>query len=284
MSESKPAAAAAAPGHAEGHAGGHAAGHAAAQLGPKRSWEEETGRGGCERKHGFSAEPVPVSAYVGSSKNLKDLKGEDELKRLTRAREEQTRELEVLTKETQRLRDAGEGVDREHARQQQANAARAGAALAAKEGAFLLIKEDLERAREEHAQQLLANEAVLAAKDEAVVRLSLAGAAQSKEAAGLRSASRACGERLLTERVATGREIAGLHHAGEVRERARQDELRLARQEHARELLGKEEALAAKEGVIAGLRREKDQQATPYILNPEPCTLNPKPQPPNPKP
>ena len=27
-----------------------------------------------ERKHGFSAEPVPVSAYVGSSKNLKDLK------------------------------------------------------------------------------------------------------------------------------------------------------------------------------------------------------------------
>jgi hypothetical protein len=27
-----------------------------------------------ERKHGFSAEPVPVSAYVGSSKDLKDLK------------------------------------------------------------------------------------------------------------------------------------------------------------------------------------------------------------------
>jgi len=26
------------------------------------------------RKHGFSAEPIPVSAYVGSSKNLKDLK------------------------------------------------------------------------------------------------------------------------------------------------------------------------------------------------------------------
>ena len=33
------------------------------------------------RKHGFSAEPVPVSAYVGSSKNLKDLKdlGEEEI-------------------------------------------------------------------------------------------------------------------------------------------------------------------------------------------------------------
>jgi hypothetical protein len=27
-----------------------------------------------ERKHGLSTEPVPVSAYVGSSKNLKDLK------------------------------------------------------------------------------------------------------------------------------------------------------------------------------------------------------------------
>ena len=27
-----------------------------------------------ERKHGLSAEQVPVSAYVGSSKNLKDLK------------------------------------------------------------------------------------------------------------------------------------------------------------------------------------------------------------------
>ena len=27
-----------------------------------------------ERKHGFPAEPVQVSAYVGSSKNLKDLK------------------------------------------------------------------------------------------------------------------------------------------------------------------------------------------------------------------
>jgi hypothetical protein len=27
-----------------------------------------------ERKHGFSAEPVPVSAYAGSSKNLKDPK------------------------------------------------------------------------------------------------------------------------------------------------------------------------------------------------------------------
>ena len=27
-----------------------------------------------ERKHGFSAEPVPVSAYVGSSKSLKELK------------------------------------------------------------------------------------------------------------------------------------------------------------------------------------------------------------------
>ena len=30
-----------------------------------------------ERKHGLSAEPVPVSAYVGSSKNLKDLKERD---------------------------------------------------------------------------------------------------------------------------------------------------------------------------------------------------------------
>ena len=30
---------------------------------------------GLERKHGFSAEPVPASADVGSSKNLKDLKG-----------------------------------------------------------------------------------------------------------------------------------------------------------------------------------------------------------------
>ena len=29
---------------------------------------------GDERKHGLSTEPVPVSAYVGSSKNLKDLK------------------------------------------------------------------------------------------------------------------------------------------------------------------------------------------------------------------
>ena len=28
------------------------------------------------RKHGFSAEPVPVSSYVRSSKNLKDLKDE----------------------------------------------------------------------------------------------------------------------------------------------------------------------------------------------------------------
>ena len=27
-----------------------------------------------ERKHGLSTEQVPVSAYVGSSKNLKDLK------------------------------------------------------------------------------------------------------------------------------------------------------------------------------------------------------------------
>ena len=27
-----------------------------------------------DRRHGFSAGPVPVSAYVGSSKNLKDLK------------------------------------------------------------------------------------------------------------------------------------------------------------------------------------------------------------------
>ena len=27
-----------------------------------------------ERKHGLSTEPVPVSAYVGSSKNPKDLK------------------------------------------------------------------------------------------------------------------------------------------------------------------------------------------------------------------
>ena len=27
-----------------------------------------------ERKHGFPAEPVPVSAYAGSSENLKDLK------------------------------------------------------------------------------------------------------------------------------------------------------------------------------------------------------------------
>ena len=26
-----------------------------------------------ERKHGLSSEPVPVSAYVGGSKNLKDL-------------------------------------------------------------------------------------------------------------------------------------------------------------------------------------------------------------------
>jgi len=176
MSESKPAAAAAAPGHAEGHAGGHAAGHAAAQLGPKRSWEEETGRGGCERKHGFSAEPVPVSAYVGSSKNLKDLKGEDELKRLTRAREEQTRELEVLTREAQRLRDAREGGGRAHARQQQVHAERARAAHAAKEEACLLIKEELQRGREE----LVANEAVITAKDGAIVRLSLAGAAQSK--------------------------------------------------------------------------------------------------------
>jgi len=33
--------------------------------------------GSFERKHGFSAEPVPVSAYVGSSKNLKDLKVEE---------------------------------------------------------------------------------------------------------------------------------------------------------------------------------------------------------------
>ena len=29
---------------------------------------------GSERKHGFHAEPVPVSAYVGRSKSLKDLK------------------------------------------------------------------------------------------------------------------------------------------------------------------------------------------------------------------
>ena len=28
-----------------------------------------------ERKHGLSTEQFPVSAYVGSSKNLKDLKG-----------------------------------------------------------------------------------------------------------------------------------------------------------------------------------------------------------------
>ena len=28
-----------------------------------------------ERWHGLSTEPVPASAYVGSSKNLKDLKG-----------------------------------------------------------------------------------------------------------------------------------------------------------------------------------------------------------------
>jgi len=35
---------------------------------------EETARQRDERKHGLSTEPVPVSAYVGSSKNLKDLK------------------------------------------------------------------------------------------------------------------------------------------------------------------------------------------------------------------
>ena len=33
-----------------------------------------TGRVAIERKHGLSTEQVPVSAYVGSSKNLKDLK------------------------------------------------------------------------------------------------------------------------------------------------------------------------------------------------------------------
>ena len=115
---------------------------------------------------------------------------------------------------------------------------------------------------------------------------------KTKEAAGLRSAARACGQRLLAERAATGREP----HAGEVREttfsevretavsevretavsdrlRETEDALRLARQE----LLDKEEALAAQEGVIAGLRREKELQATPYTLHPTPYTLHPQP-------
>ena len=35
-----------------------------------------------ERKHGLSTEQVPVSAYVGSSKNLKDLKDLGNLKDL----------------------------------------------------------------------------------------------------------------------------------------------------------------------------------------------------------
>jgi len=35
---------------------------------------EEERRGAChERKHGLSTEQFPVSAYVGSSKNLKDI-------------------------------------------------------------------------------------------------------------------------------------------------------------------------------------------------------------------
>ena len=43
-------------------------------------WILCTGGPACDPKgsmaflHGFSAEPVPVSAYVGSSKNLQDLK------------------------------------------------------------------------------------------------------------------------------------------------------------------------------------------------------------------
>ena len=35
-----------------------------------------------ERKHGLSTEQVPVSAYVGSSKNLKDLEGKADLRTL----------------------------------------------------------------------------------------------------------------------------------------------------------------------------------------------------------
>ena len=39
-------------------------------------WELEEPKGpkGSERKHGLSTEQVPASVYVGSSKNLKDLK------------------------------------------------------------------------------------------------------------------------------------------------------------------------------------------------------------------
>ena len=33
-----------------------------------------------DRKHGLSTEPVPVSPYVGSSKNLRDLKVVDQIK------------------------------------------------------------------------------------------------------------------------------------------------------------------------------------------------------------
>ena len=49
-------------------------------LEPLARWILCTGGPACDPKgsmaflHGFSAEPVPVSAYVGSSKNLQNLK------------------------------------------------------------------------------------------------------------------------------------------------------------------------------------------------------------------
>ena len=50
----------------------------AEQLFLNRDCGTRTGDGPeSERKHGFSAEPLPVSASVGSSKNLKDLPGVD---------------------------------------------------------------------------------------------------------------------------------------------------------------------------------------------------------------
>jgi hypothetical protein len=45
----------------------------AAARRPVRTDHDIEGRGS-ERKHGLSTEQVPVSAYVGSSKNIKDLK------------------------------------------------------------------------------------------------------------------------------------------------------------------------------------------------------------------
>jgi len=61
----------------------------------------DTSRGGPisrpERKHGFSTEQFPVSAYVGSSKNLKDLKDPRRARPIT-TREHQ-RGVESFTEE-----------------------------------------------------------------------------------------------------------------------------------------------------------------------------------------